>query len=287
MEPHPTPASSGAGQQPTALLEFSCFHFAPWRGGGDQGAETALIDRGALCQISAWGSDRLVILGTGEERLRKHSGENAPVFHQLQERAINHAHIRAIKVCRALKKSNKRRQVLKSQRGPSLLKKAVRSPLDPTGLLLLSSLGTSWELQAETRLQSGSVSARDGGWPRGSEPRQPLSVRVAELYGGGRSVGAPSRGRGALRQQFLPAKLGEEAMSPPQTFFPRRAPYGMPGYLRSPFRTSSPRPRRLRAQFPLRAGSTARLGAVTFEALPLPCRTWTWGRSRALRTGPG
>lgn len=209
----------------------------------------ALIDRGALCQISAWGSDRLIILGMGEERMRKRSGENAPVFHQLQERAINHAHISAIKVCRAFKKSNKRRQVLKSQRGPrtTFLKKVVRSPLDPAGLLLLSSLGTSWEPQAEIDFRTAPSLGRG----RRLAPR--LRAAPAPLCAGGRALRRGSERGGSITGARSPetaislceARRGGDV--PPSAFFfffPSSSSLRNARLPALPFHTSSPRPRR-------------------------------------------
>lgn len=154
--------------------------------------------------------------------MRKRSGENAPVFHQLQERAINHAHISTIKVCRALKKSNKRRQVLKSQREhrTTFFKKGCSFAFGPCGAS--ASFISRDQLEAAGRDSTSELLrlfAGDGGWSRGSEPRRPSPVRVAEPSGGARSMGVPLRERGTPRQQFLSAKLGEEEMSPPQLFF--------------------------------------------------------------------
>lgn len=64
----------------------------------------------------------------------------------------------ALKSMQSLKKKKrKRRKKVRSQKvkDPNQpLKKVVHSPLDPAGLLILSSLRTSWELQAEPGVQS-------------------------------------------------------------------------------------------------------------------------------------
>lgn len=90
------------------------------------------------------------------------------------------------------------------------------------GFLILSSLGTSWELQAETQLQSSPVSEPGTqALPAGLTRARAAPSRPAEPCGGPRARSPPARGPRVGRGP-RDNSAWKGAGSRPQLLFPRR-----------------------------------------------------------------
>lgn len=142
--------------------------------------------------------------------------ENSLVLHQLREGDINHAQIRALKSMQGQR--NKERKILKSQK-----KYLEHYPLYSTGLLILSSLGSSWQLRADwTGAQAG---------PQGL---------TAGLTAGTPLMGWDPRRAPGCRPSILGAESREGSEVSSLTPFPLPSPLRNAGYLPFPVRARSP-----------------------------------------------